>query len=38
MIASAADMGLEHAPDGGEIEKFSDTSRRLYEKLPCQRR
>jgi len=38
MIASAADVGLEHAADSGEIKKFSDTLRVLHEKLPRQRR
>jgi hypothetical protein len=38
MIASATDMGFEHAADGGEIEKISETLRVLHEKLPRQRR
>jgi hypothetical protein len=38
MIASATDVGLEHAANGGKIEKFSDTLRVLHEKLSRQPR
>jgi hypothetical protein len=38
MIASAADMGVDHATNDGDIEKFSDTARLLYQKLSRQRR
>jgi hypothetical protein len=38
MIAAAAHVGVEHAVDGGDIEKFFDTSWLLHQKLPRQRR
>jgi hypothetical protein len=34
MIASTANMRLEHPPDGREIEKFLNTSRLVHQEFP----